>query len=76
MIERTIANVEADLGQLQRTFEEMERRLTHLTVENRLATESEIAEALHLTDSLPILEEHIRALRAELSAMRGARGGR
>ena len=74
MTERTIANVEADLRRLQQAYEEAERRLKHLAVENRLATEAENAVTLDLTNSLPILDEHIRALRAELAQVAGGEG--
>jgi DNA mismatch repair ATPase MutS len=63
-------DVQALLSRLERTRVESERRLHQLTIDNRLATEAEISEALGLTDSLAALDTQIERLRQQLKLNR------
>ena len=61
-----LLEVAASLARLEQERVELERRLHQLTIENRLATETEIQEALELADSLAALDTQIDRLRLEL----------
>ncbi len=59
-------NVQDLLSRLEQTRIESERRLHQLTIDNRLATEAEISEALDLADTLAALDTQIERLRHRL----------
>ena len=59
-------DIAASLARLEQERVELERRMQQLTIDNRLATETEIQEALELADSLAALDTQIERLRREL----------
>ncbi len=61
------SDAELSLSSLEGARLEGERRLRQLTIDNRLATEAEIREALELADSLAALDATIEDLRRELT---------
>lgn len=63
-------NVQDLLSRLEQTRIESERRLHQLTIDNRLATEAEISEALDLADTLAALDTQIERLRYRLKVNR------
>lgn len=64
-------DAELSLTSLEQARVECERRLRQLTIDNRLATEPEINEALELADRLAVLDTQIEDLRRKLNENTG-----
>jgi len=62
-----LLDVTASMTRLLQERAELERRLRQLTIDNRLATETEIREALDLADSLAALDTQIERLRRRVA---------